>query len=592
MNFIKIFFATLLAIVASMVLLFIVIIGSVTGALLSATTTVSVNPESVLVVDLQDEIVDAPVSNPLSAIDFQRLTIKQNLTTLNVIRAIEHAAVDDNIKGIYLRPTSAVSAQLSIIEEIRAEIERFKESGKFVVAYSDIYSQGGYYLSSVADSVYLQKEGSLVWQGIASTTMFYKDMLDRLDIGVEVFRPTECRYKSAVEPLMRSSMSNESREQTSLLISSLWGGVVSGVAQSRDITPVRLNNIASSLIGYLSNDALSAGLVDALIYEDEMESIFEELGVELNDKGRAERVLLSRYIANQSFVDIVNPSANSVAVLYAEGVIVDGQGEVGEVGSENLARALRKVRADDSIKSVVLRVNSPGGSALAADVMWREVELLRQSKPVVVSMGSYAASGGYYISAPADVVVANRGTVTGSIGVYGVMLDIEQALSSKLGINTDVVGTNPSADFMRSSRAVTAAERDVMTRSVDRVYNAFISHVASGRNLSIFRVGELAQGRVYSGVQAKELGLVDVIGGLKSAILIAAERAGIVDDFRVEEVSLFSDSFTEIFAYLNSAFAPSLGVEYRVWRKIESALKPLESEGGVVMHSPTKIEWR
>lgn len=300
MNFFKIFFATLLAIVASVVLFFVVMIGVITAALLDVTSTTATSPESVLVVDLQDEIVDSPVANPLSVVDWRTLSIKQNLTTLNAIKAIERAAVDDNIKGIYIRPISASSASLSTVEELRAEIERFKESGKFVVAYSDIYSQGGYYLSSVADSVYLQKEGSLVWQGIASSTMFYKDMLDRLDIGVEVFRPTECRYKSAVEPLIRNSMSAENREQTQQLLSSLWGGVVSVVSESRDVTTSRLNNAASSLLGYLSADALSAGLVDALVYEDEMESVFKELGVKLNDKGRAERILLSQYAANQT----------------------------------------------------------------------------------------------------------------------------------------------------------------------------------------------------------------------------------------------------------------------------------------------------
>ncbi len=592
MNFFKIFFATLLSFIIAMVLITIIFVGSIVGWVVGASSAPRVKSESVLVVDLKEPIVDSPEINPLASINLRELTIDTKITTLDAIRAIEIAASDDNIKGIYIRPSLDNSIPMSTLEELRAEIQRFKDQGKFVVAYADTYSQGAYYLASVADSLYLQPEGGVVWQGVATTPMFYRGLFDKLDLEVEVFRPTSCLYKSAVEPLTRKSMSPENRQQSEALVGSIWESVVDEVSQSRQLANSQLNTFANSLCGLISAEAKSVGLVDDLIYEDQLESRFSDFGVRLNDQGRANRISLGDYVLSTNTQMILSQggSSDEVAVIYAEGVIVDGEGDIDEVGSETFVRLLREARLDNNIKSVVIRVNSPGGSALAADVIWREVALLRKEKPVVVSMGEYAASGGYYISAPADVILADKLTITGSIGVYGVLFDIEGTLSQNLGITSDVAKSNSSADFMRTSRPITAAERAIMMRSVDQVYDTFTTHVSQGRNLPLDRVHSVSGGRVWSGVEAQQIGLVDGVGGLKTAILIAAERGGVAQDFTIRELLPTSDDITALFGPINNVFANSNHVT-KHYNQILKKLKPLESKNGVVMFSPVGVEW-
>ncbi|MFI3282199.1 MAG: signal peptide peptidase SppA [Rikenellaceae bacterium] len=582
MNFFKIFFATLLAIVLSVVVFIVIFVGGIVGLIAGASSSVAIKPESVLVIDMNESIVDTPLSNPLSMIDIKNLSIKNQITTLDAIRAIEQAAMDDNIKGVYIRPRMNNELSMAILEELREELKRFMEQGKFVVAYGDGYSQGEYYLASVADTLYLQPEGMIVWQGMAATSMFYRGLLDKLDVDVEVFRPAECTYKSAIEPLTRHNMSPQSREQSTALVESLWGSVSSDVAQSRHSTPFLLNKYADNLISLIPSDAVAANLVDELIYEDQLEQKFKSLGVKLNDNDKANRVSLSNYILNQELLTPTSTSAPEVAVIYAEGVIVDGEGEIGEIGGDALARTLARLRRDSNVKSVVLRVNSPGGSALASDVVWREMSLLRGEKPLIVSMGGYAASGGYYISAPADVIMANRLTITGSIGVYGVLLDFEKGLSSKLGITSDAAKSNTSADFMRVSRPINPTERAVMNRSVDQVYNTFSSHVSSGRNLSMERVHNIAQGRVWSGEDALNIGLVDGIGGIKTAILLAAERGGMSDNFQISEHTPTSQEWSAFLLPLTSAIFPQQNIFHN--------LNFMKSKNGVVMFSPLRVE--
>lgn len=575
------------------------LVGSIVGLVMGSGSIVTVESESVLVIDLYEPIVDTPETNILSSINLRELTIDAKITTLDAIRAIEIAALDDKIKGICIRPNPSSTVSMAILEELRNEIERFKGEGKFVVAYADTYSQGGYYLASVADSLYLQPEGSVVWQGVASTPMFYKGLFDKLDIGVEVFRPTSCLYKSAVEPLTRSFMSPENREQSEALVASVWSSVVDDVSHSRQLADSQLNKYANSLCGFISSEAQSVGLVDDLIYEDELELRLRDFGVKLNSHGRANRVTLSEYIsaATTQLQLSQGGSAGDVAVIYAEGTIVDGEGDMDEVGSSTLVGLIREAKDDDKIKSVVIRVNSPGGSALASDVIWREVSLLRQQKPVVVSMGGYAASGGYYISAAADVILADRLTITGSIGVYGILFDIEGTLSKKLGITTDVSKSNSSADFMRTSRPITSTERAIMTRSVDQVYDTFTTHVSNGRNLSMERVHNLAQGRVWSGADAEDLGLVDGIGGLKMAILIAAERGGVSQDFTIRELIPVADDLSALFkpisSYASSYMSARSGdIFAQHYNQLLKSLRPLQAKRGVIMFSPVRVEWR
>lgn len=541
MKFMKVFWAALAAVVVGGVLsslLWMITIFSLAGAI--GTTSVNVMPNSILRIDLADNITDSPSVNPLAGIDFKTMQTTRNLTLLNVLRAIEAAKNDVRIKGIYINYSGNGSVSAAALEEMRAAIVDFKQSGKFVVAYNDSYSQMGYYLASVADKVYMQPEGSFSWLGTSSTLLFFKGALDKLDISVEVFRPTVCKYKSAVEPYILNKMSEPNRQQMKSLCEDVWDIICEDVSASRGISKKELNLHADRLDVNFPEDALKYKFIDGVIYQDQMEDLFAELGVKKSFTGEYEMVSLGDYCSIVG-ADMKNLSAPKVAIVYAEGQIVDGEGVEDLVYGTTLSKTLASVRKDESVKSVVLRVNSPGGSALASDVIWREVELLKAEKPVIVSMGTYAASGGYYISAPADAILADRLTLTGSIGVFGLMMNGEDMLRRKLGITTDGVKTNPSADFGAnvlglSVRKNTPLERSVLLRSVDKVYEAFTSKVAAGRNLPLSRVLEIAEGRVWSGTEAVKIGLADGNGGLREAIALAADKAGIADNFRVDEV--------------------------------------------------------
>lgn len=544
LTFWKVFGASLLAIFAHGLIMgfaWIVLLFSFSAM---GSSPVIVAPNSILKVDLGAQVTDAPQSNPFTNFDYTTLATTPNVTLLSLLRALEAAETDDRIKGLYINIDNNMGAQLSSasLEEIRDAILHFKQSGKFVVAYNDHYTQGGYYLATAADKIYLHPEGGITWSGLASTGLFFKGAFDKLGIKCEAFRPTSCKYKSAVEPYILTKMSDANRRQMTELLGNLWGVIVEAVAESRGIDAATLNRYANELTVTLPEEALKYNFVDGLLYRDQMEQVFADYGVEKNLLDEYEMVALTDY-STQVSADMSNIASPAVGVVYAEGQIVDGEAEGvdGTIFGTTLANTLAKARKDESIKAVVLRVNSPGGSALASDVIWREVELLRAEKPVIVSMGGYAASGGYYISAPADAIIADRLTVTGSIGVFGLMMQGQGLLRDKLGITTDGVKTNTSADmganvFGLQLRPLTALEHSKLIASVDKVYETFTGKVSQGRNLPIEKVLEVAEGRVWSGVEAVKLGLADGNGGLKVAIALAAEKAGIADDFRVQEV--------------------------------------------------------
>ncbi len=597
MKFFKIFFAALLGCLVSGVIgffLWAILLFSVSG-LFNLEKSVTVLPNSILKISLEENFSEAPANYPFSSIDFSTFEMKPSHTLLNILMAIETAAEDDNIEGIYLCPNINPSMGTAALEEIRAALLRFKKSGKTIIAYNDTYSQGGYYVASVADKVYLQPEGMISWQGLASSTMFYKGLLDRLNISVDVFRPTACRYKSAVEPFIMSKMSNENRAQMQQLMDDLWNTIASDVALSRGLTLEQVNKAADDLVCMDADGALEARMIDELIYEDQLPAIFREAGAGIDDNdAKVNFIDFADYVLAHS-LSYQRIGADKVAIIYAEGSIYDGEGTQGNIYSENTVEVIRRARHDASIKAVVLRVNSPGGSALASDVIWRELELLRQDKPLIVSMGSYAASGGYYISAPADAIIANRLTLTGSIGVYGMVPNVEKGLSSKLGITLDGVKSNSSADFMTSLNGMSNFERGVMLKSVDKVYDRFTSLVSEGRNLPMESVQEIAQGRVWSGSEALELGLADMIGGLHNAISVAVDKANIEDSYRIVELSdepigiaaLFSDVQSSIKARFTAEVDPLI----REYQQIREALAPLESKQGLVMYSPYTVEF-
>ena len=585
MNFLKTFLAGVLAFVVGAILIFFFWIFLLLGLAGSMSKSVTLPEEAVLKIDLADMIVDAPSADPLAGIDLMTLQTRRQLPLLKVLQTLEAAAADDHIRGIYLRMGFNENvAGTALLEELRAALAEFRASGKFVVSYNENYSQAQYYLASVADRIYIQPEGGLSWYGLSSNTMFFKGLFDKLDLRAEVFRPTACRYKSAVEPFILDGMSPANREQMQALVDSMWGTISSEVCASRGIDSLDMRRMTDNLEVSLASEALAHGFVDGILYEDQMEDVFAELGLSED----YDFISLGDY-ASMVGVDMNNLSADRVAVLYAQGQIIDGEGYGEEIYGNTLAAKIAELRDDERVKAVVVRVNSPGGSALASDVIWREMELLREVKPVIVSMGSYAASGGYYISCPADVIVADRLTLTGSIGVFGMILDPREALKNKLGITFDGVRSNVSSDFLTTG-PLTPLQRSMIMRGVDQVYGTFTEHVSEGRNLPLERVLEIAGGRVWSGEQALGIGLVDACGGLKTAIAMAVDKAGLGENFRVVEVK---DQPTGIAAVLSSlnvsirkAFTRSevepLMEEFRTLRE---AL----SQQGILMYSPYRV---
>ena len=546
MKFSKVFWAALLAVVVGSVISGLFWLFTLIGAVaaMGSSEAVAVMPNSIIKIDLTDNITDSPVINPFANMDFTTMSSSRTLPLLKVLRSIETAATDERIKGIYINVdlTAAGAITSAALEEIRTALVKFKESGKFIVAYNDNYSQTLYYLSSVADKIYIQPEGSFNWHGMASVLLFYKGALDKLGIHAEAFRPTVCKYKSAVEPYLLTKMSDANRRQMEELGNGMWNTITTTVAQARGISTEALNKIADTTPVLFPEQAVEHKLVDGVIYRDQMEEVFAEYGVTRNFMNEFEFITLGDYCSAVG-ATTENFSAPKIGIIYAEGGIVDGENKAidGNIYGTTLANTIAKARKDESLKAVVLRVNSPGGSALASDVIWREVELLKKEKPVIVSMGAYAASGGYYISAPADAIVANNLTITGSIGVFGLMLEGGDMLKNKLGVTYDTVKTNPSADYGTgvlgmALRKPTASERAMLIKSVDKVYGAFTSKVAAGRNLELQKVLDIAEGRVWSGTDAVKIGLADTNGGIITAIGIAADKAGIADNFRIEEV--------------------------------------------------------
>ena len=591
MNFFKTFLASLLAFVVANVLVWmlgmIVMMGFMIG-LASGGSGPVIGSGTVLKIDLAEAITDAPVVSPLGSIDFGNFRMKTSNTILQCVDAIDNAAVDDNIEGIYLNPGwGAVS--LANIEELRAALLRFKESGKFIVSYNEVYTQRDYYLCSVADKIYMNPEGGIMWQGMASNVMFYKGLLDKLGVQPEVLR--HGTFKAAVEPFIMDRMSPENRLQMERLTGSIWGELVGEIAASRGIDSSDLQRYASELMLRTPEIALEKGVVDSLVYMDQMISVLNELtGNDPESDEVPNLVTLSEYIGAMKPMSH-KVSDNVVAIVYADGEIIDGESVDDKIGGATIAAKLARVRQDDDVKAVVLRVNSPGGSALAAEVMWREVELLRQEKPVIVSMGGTAASGGYYLSCPADIVLADKSTITGSIGVFGLLFNAEKGLREKLGITVDVVKTNPSADMGMPFRGLSQGERLYMMDQIEKVYNTFVGHVAAGRNLSVEEVDKIAEGRVWSGVDALRIGLIDGFGGLKDAILLAADRAGVGEDFRVVQELDREDSFMVLLRSLSnirqSRMESEMGDTFRQY----SYLKTMLSQQGVQARMPYIIEF-
>ena len=443
----------------------------------------------------------------------------------DILSSIEKASCNEYIKGIYLE-AGGIQADPASTDEIRNALLRFKETGKFVVAYGGNYTESDYYICSVADKVILNPQGLVDWHGVASQTIYFKDLLAQLGVEMEVFKVGT--YKSAVEPFTSMEMSKENREQITAYISSIWNNMVLGVSQSRGITPEKLNQCADRYMAFASpEETLEAGLVDTLLYLDGAKEYLKQLMGE--DKSL--KVLSLAEVKNIQKNVPLDKSGNIIAMYYAEGEIVDrastGMGTTPEIVGDKVCFDLSKLREDDNVKAVILRVNSPGGSAFASEQIWNEVVKLKEKKPVIVSMGGYAASGGYYISCAADTIIAQPTTLTGSIGIFGMFPSPHKLITDKLKLNIETVKSNKHADFGSMSRPFNADERAIMQGYINRGYATFIKRCADGRQKSTADIEAVAQGRVWTGEMAKDLGLVDLLGDIELAKEIAAEKAGI-----------------------------------------------------------------
>lgn len=538
-QFFKFMFASMVGFVLSIVFIFfilnIIIISIVSQFQKSEIATVS--PNSILKISLNYDVKERSSSNPFEEISFLSFEAKKTLGLDDILANIKKAKTDNNIKGILL-DVGYIPAQLATIEEIRSALINFKNTSgksgtgnKFIYAYSEVYSQKGYYLVSVADKIFLNPTGILEFKGFSAEIMFYKHALEKLEIEPQVFY--NGKFKSYTEPFRLDKMSEPNRIQTTEFLNEMYHGFIGRIAESRKLSEKYLDSVANNLLIRKAEDAKELKLVDELSYEDEMlDSIKYRLSID--EKKEIDFITMNKYVnvvdQNKSKV----AAKERIAIIYAEGEIVDGKSDEGEVGSITFAKTIRDARLNDKVKAIVLRVNSPGGSALASDIIWREITLARKKKPVVVSMGGVAASGGYYISCAADTIVAEPNTLTGSIGVLGIIPNIEKFFNNKLGITFDGVKTSRFADMPTVTRPMSAEERQIVQMEVDRIYHDFVSKVAEGREKTVEEIDSIAQGRVWSAMSAKEIGLVDVIGGIDDAVKIAASMA------KVEQYSIMS----------------------------------------------------
>lgn len=520
-DFLKFTLATVTGIVISSVVLFFISILVVFSMVSSSESEMQVRKNSVMMLDLNGTLAERSQENPLD------LIMKDDYKTYgldDILSSIKKAKENEDIKGIYIQATS-LGAGFASLEEIRNALKDFKESGKFVVAYGDAYTQGLYYLSSVADKVLLNPQGMLEWRGLAATPMFFKDLLEKVGVEMQVFKVGT--YKSAVEPFISTEMSAANREQINVYLSSIWGQITSAVAESRNLSVEALNKEADRmLMFYPAEESVKNGLVDTLIYKNDVRDYLKNLaGIDKDDNmpilGIQDMINVKKNVPRDK-------SGNVIAVYYAYGEIDGGSSASTDEGinSEKVIKDLRKLKDNENVKAVVLRVNSPGGSAYGSEQIWYAVNQLKKEKPVIVSMGDYAASGGYYISCNADTIVAEPTTLTGSIGIFGMMPNAK-GLTEKLGVNFDVVKTNPYADFGNLTRPMNDGEKGLMQMYVNNGYELFLTRCSNGRGISMEELDKIAQGRVWTGSTAKELGLVDELGGLDKALEIAIAKAGV-----------------------------------------------------------------
>ncbi|WP_316821137.1 signal peptide peptidase SppA [Pedobacter gandavensis] len=586
-EFFKYVFATVVGVIISIGVFFILFIALIVGIVSSIgdDKTVVVDNNSVLYLNLDQAITERTYSDPLSELPIVGDEGKKSIGFTDVIKALKSAKYDDNIKCVYLS-VSSPNAGYANMREIREALIDFKSSKKKIIAYSEVYTQGAYYLASVADKIYINPEGALEFKGLSSQSAFFKGALDKLGIEAQIIRVGT--YKSAVEPFIDTKMSDKNREQVTAYVNGLYTTFLNDISKSRNISKDSLFQIANEYKIQQPKDAEKYKMVDGLKYKDE---ILDELK-SISGTGKnstLNTITINDYAKNVIFNSKGNTNKTKIAVIYANGDIMGGEGNNDQIGSERISRAIRKARLDTNIKAIVLRVNSPGGSALASDVIWREVVLSKKVKPVIASFGNVAASGGYYIACAADSIIVQPNTITGSIGVFGIIPNFQKLLNKELGITFDGVKTGQYADIMSTVRPMTAGERLIIQNGVNHVYDSFITRVANGRKKSKSYIDSIAGGRVWVGTDAVKIGLADRTGSFEDAIKAAAKKAKI-SDYRIVEYpemidpikALLENSTDKIKTYYAKQ---ELGANYLIYQQIKTAI----SKSGIQARMPFEI---
>lgn len=576
-SFFKTFLASFLGSAALLIIIIIFLVSSLISSLASSTDIkVDTKPQTVLYMNLNYDIPDRTSKNnfglALSGMNFN--FTEMDMAGMNdIMNNIKAAATDPNIAGIFLELSQTLTSTANL-EEIRNQLIEFKKSGKFILSYAESYSQGAYYLASVSDKIYMLPDGMLDIHGMASQSMFYKHLFDKLDIEMQIIRPENNKFKSAVEPYFLDKMSEANREQNSVLLNSIWNKICNDISIARNIDVETINQFADKLtLLFDTKAALDNNFIDGLRYRDEIIAELQQLTNSNGDK----KVNIIKNVQYAKVRPEIYEGEDKIAIVYASGQIIDGEGDETTIGSITLSDALRQARNDKKVKAIVMRVNSPGGSAVASEVIRREVELAAKEKPFIVSMGSYAASGGYWISSSSDYIFADPNTLTGSIGVFGTMPNLQGFLNDKLGLTFDEVKTNENADFMSLTEPMTPYQMKMMQKHVTDTYDDFITLVSTERNLSKTFVDSIAQGRVWSGTNAIEIGLVDELGGIEKAIAYAAEKANL-NTYSIKEFPKQEDIFesllkTETQEYYTKTMKEKLGVNYKYLEAIENISK-------------------
>lgn len=587
-QFFKFMFASMLGTFLTLAIAFFLFIGIIVSIVsFSSKEEVKLSGNTVLHIKLDGMINDRSFNNPIEGFDFNKMKNKYEPGLNDILSNLKKAKTDPNIKGIYL-DLSDIPAGISLLDEIRNGLIDFKKSGKFIYSYSEMYSQKAYYLASVSDKIFLNKEGGIDFHGLGAEIMFFKGLLQKLDIDVQIIR--HGKFKSAVEPFMLDKMSDANREQTRLFIGSIWNHIVKNISESRKIDIAQLQNIADGLLVQTAEDALNYKFVDQLVYKDEMiDALKAKTGIEA--KNDLQFVTLSKYKDVQTEDSKIKFSKNKIAIVYAVGAIEGGEGDDLTIGSERISEAIRQARSDENVKAIVLRVNSPGGDALASEVIWREVILAKKVKPVIVSMGDYAASGGYYIACAANKIIASPTTITGSIGVFGMIPNLQKLFNNKLGITIDTVMTNKNAVSISGTRPLSSYQEKVIQNQIERIYSTFIGHVAEGRKMTTAQVDSIGQGRVWSGFDAKRIGLVDDFGGMEKAVEEAVKLAKLTE-YKVIEYPVQKEFFQQLIQSLSGEntstkiLQKELGENYIFYKN----LKSITSMKGIQARIPYIIE--